>query len=328
MAIHIRRRELIVMVGGVAAAWPLASRAQQPEKVPTIGFIGPDAANWKAWTTSFAERLAQLGWIEGRTVAIDYRWSEGRRERVAEFASEFVQQKVDVIVTYGGAVTTIQKATTTIPIVFALSNDPLGGGLVASLSRPGGNATGLSIESADTVSKRLEFLRDVVPQLRRLAVLFDAGYPAAAKEATEVQAAAHALGLDIASYEIRRVDDVAPALEALKSKSDALYVVENALIAPNVARIISFAVAARLPTCFITGDYVKAGGLMSYGPSYPTLFRRAAEIADKILHGAKPADIPVEQPSKFEFVINMKTAKSLGLTIPHNLLVLADEVIE
>jgi putative tryptophan/tyrosine transport system substrate-binding protein len=324
----MRRREFIAFLGSTTVAWPLAARAQQPNKVPIIGFIGPDAANWNAWTTAFAERLAQLGWIDGRTVAIDYRWSEGGRERVAEFAAEFVQQKVDVIVTYGGAVATIRKATTTIPIVFALSNDPLGGGLVASLSRPGGNATGLSIESADTVSKRLELLRDVVPQLRRLAVLFDAGYPAAVKEAGEVRSAGLALGLDIAPYEIRRIDDVAPALEALKSQSDALYVVEDALISPHVARIVSFAIAARLPTSFISGDYVKAGGLMSYGPSYPTLFRRTAEIADKILRGAKPDDIPVEQPSKFEFVINTKTAKSLGLTVPDKMLALADEVVE
>jgi putative tryptophan/tyrosine transport system substrate-binding protein len=322
----MRRRDFVIVFGSLAFVWPTLTRAQQPDKI--VGFIGPDAVNWAGWTAAFADRLAQLGWIDGRTVAIDYRWSAGRSERVSAFASEFVQQKVNVIVTYGGAVSTIRKATTTIPIVFALSNDPLGGGLVASLSRPGGNATGLSIESADTVGKRLEFLRDVVPQLRRLAVLFDAGYPAAVKEAGEVQAAAHALGLDIAPHEIRHPDEVAPALEALRSQSDALYVVENALIAPNVTRIVSFAIGARLPTSFITGDYVRAGGLMSYGPNYPTLFRRAAELADKILRGANPADIPVEQPSKFEFVINLKTANALGLTIPHNLLVLADEVIE
>ena len=324
----MRRRDFIIVFGSFAFVWSTPARAQQPNNVPIIGFIGPDAVNWTAWTAAFAERLAQLGWIDGRTVAINYHWSEGRSERVAEFASEFVQNKVDVIVTYGGAVSTIRKATMAIPIVFALSNDPLGGGLVASFSRPGGNATGLSIKSADTVSKRLEFLRDLVPQLRRLAVLFDAGYPAAVKEANEVQAAAHALHLDLARHEIRHSDDVAPALEALVSQSDALYVVENALIAPNVTRIVSFAVGARLPTSFITGDYVRAGGLMSYGPNYPALFRRAAEIADKILRGANPADIPVEQPSKFEFVINLKTAKALDLTVPDKMLALADEVIE
>jgi putative tryptophan/tyrosine transport system substrate-binding protein len=323
----MRRRDFITLVGGATAAWPLAARAQL-DKVQTIGFLGPDAVNWRAWTTAFAERLGQLGWIEGRTVAINYRWSEGGSKRVAEIASEFVQQKVDVIVTYGGAVATIRKATTVIPIVFALSNDPLGGGLVASLSRPGGNATGLSIQSADTVGKRLELLRDIVPQLRRLAVLFDAGYPAAVKESGAVQAAARALGLDVAPHEIRSVDDVAPALEALKSQSDALYVVENALIAPNLTRIVRFAIGARLPTSFITSDYVRAGGLMSYGPSYPALFRRAAEMVDKILHGAKPTDIPVEQPSKFEFVINMKTAKALGLTVPYSTQLIADELIE
>ena len=324
----MRRREFIAFLSSATVAWPLAARTQPSNKVPTIGFIGPNAANWHAWTAAFAERLAQLGWIDGRTVAIDYRWSEGRRERVAEFASEFVQQKVDVIVTYGGAVTTLRKATTTIPIVFALSNDPLGGGLVASLSRPGGNATGLSIESADTVSKRLELLRDVVPQFHRLAVLFDADYPTATKEANEVRAASRAFDLDVTQHGIHRPDDVVPALEALKSQSDALYVVEDALISPNVARIVSFAVGARLPTSFITGDYARAGALMSYGPNYPALFRPTAEIADKILRGAKPADIPVEQPSKFEFVINLKTAKALGLTVPDKMLALADDVVE
>jgi putative tryptophan/tyrosine transport system substrate-binding protein len=323
----VRRRDFITLVGGAAVAWPLAARAQ-PDKLPTVGFLGPDAANWIAWTTAFAGRLSELGWIEGRTVAINYRWSEGASKRVAEIASEFVQQKVDVIVTYGGAVTTIRQATTVIPIVFALSNDPLGGGLVASLSRPGGNATGLSIQSADTVGKRVELLRDIVPQLRRLAVLVDAGYPAAVKESSQVQATARPLGLDIALHEIRSADDVAPALEALRSQSDALYIVENALIAPNLTRIVRFAIGARLPTSFITSDYVRAGGLMSYGPSYPALFRRAAEMVDKILHGAKPADIPVEQPSKFEFVINMKTAKALGLTVPYSTQLIADEVIE
>jgi putative tryptophan/tyrosine transport system substrate-binding protein len=324
----MKRREFTIVFGSLAFLWSAPARAQQPDKIPIIGFIGPDAVNWAAWTAAFAQRLAQLGWLDGRTAAIHYRWSEGRSERVAEFASEFVQNKVDVIVTYGGAVRTIRKATMAIPIVFALSNDPLGGGLVASLSRPGGNATGLSIESADTVSKRLDFLRDVVPQLRRLAVLFDAGYPAAVKEANEVKAAAHPFGLDIVRHEIRHPDDVAPALEALRNQSDALYVVEDALIAPNVARIVSFAVGAHWPTSFITGDYVRAGGLMSYGPNYPVLFRRAAEIADKILRGANPADIPVEQPSKFEFVINLKTAKALGLTVDDKMLALADEVIE
>jgi putative tryptophan/tyrosine transport system substrate-binding protein len=320
----VRRRDFIIL----AVAAPLAARAQQPDKVPIIGLIGADAGSWNAWTTAFAARLAQLGWIDGRTVAINYCWSEGRSDRFAEFASEFVRQEIDVIVTYGGAVTGIRKATTAIPIVFALSNDPVGSGLVASLSRPGGNATRLSIGSADTVGKRLQLLREAVPQLRRLAVLLDAGYPAAVKEAGEVQAIAPALSLEIAPHEIRGPDNVAPALEAIKFQSDARYVVPSLLIDPHVTRIASVAVGARLPTSFPNREFVRAGGLMSYGPNFPALFRRAAEITDKILRGANPGDIPVEAASAFEFVINMKTAEALGLTISDKMLALADEVIE
>ena len=331
MEAALRRRDFITLLGGAATAWPLTARSQPANKLPTIGVLGDRAATYSpqgAWGAAFVERLRELGWIENRTIAIEYRYSEGSLERVAEVATEFARLQVDIIVTFGGTVTTLKHANASTPIVFAIATDPIGSGLVASLARPGGSVTGLSIQATDTAGKRLELLRQVVPRLRRLAIIFDAGYRGAVLEAGEVQAVARNLGFEVASHEIRRPEDVAPALEALKGQADALYLVENTLINVNRARIIPFAFSARLPTTFSSGDLVKAGGLMSYGPDFPDLFRRAAEIVDKILRGTKPADIPVEQPTKFDFVINLKTAKALGLTVPPTLLATADEVIE
>jgi putative tryptophan/tyrosine transport system substrate-binding protein len=319
----MRRREFIALVGSVTAVWPLAARAG---KLPTIGVLGSDAPGWSAWTAVFVQRLHELGLIEGRTIAIEYRWSEGRPERVAEVAAEFVRQKVDIIVTHGGAVAALKQATSDIPIVFAIAVDPVGGGLVANLSRPGGNVTGLSLQLTDIAGKRLELLREAVPGLRRLAILFDAGYLASLKESSEAQAAARTVGLEIAPIGIRRTDEIAPAFEALKV--DALYVVDNALVTANRTRIIALAVGVGLPTAFSGREFVEAGGLMSYGPDYRALFLRAADYVDKILHGTKPGDIPVEQPTRFEFVINLKTAKALGITIPGTLIARADEVVE
>jgi putative ABC transport system substrate-binding protein len=296
--------------------------------MPTIGFLGDSATTWSPWTAVFAERLRELGWIEGRTVTIEYRWSEARTERIAEIAAEFVRQKIDVIVTYGAAVTTLKQATTSIPIVFAIAVDPVGIGLVASLSRPAGNVTGLSLQQTDTASKRLELLREVVPHLRRLAIMFDVRYPASMSELGEVQAVSRTFGLEVAPHEIRRGEDIRLVFEALKGQADALYVVENALISANRTEIIALALKARLPTTFLGGHMAKAGGLMSYGPNMPALFRRAADYVDKILKGAKPSDLPVEQPTKFDLVINLKTAKALGLNIPPGVLAIADEVIE
>jgi putative ABC transport system substrate-binding protein len=272
--------------------------------------------------------LHELGWIEGRTIAIEYRWSEGRPTRVAEIATEFVRLKVDVIVTMGSAVPTLKQATAVIPIVFAVATDPLGDGLVANLARPGGNVTGLSQQSTDLAGKRLELLREVVSGLHRLAILVDVGYPAGVLEMNKVQTAARTLGLDAALLEIRRAEDIAPAFEALRPPADALYVVGDALVNANGARIIALALEARLPTIFYSRDFVQAGALMSYGPNYSAQFLRAAELVDKILRGAKPGDIPVEQPTKFELVINLTTAKTLGLAIPASFLSLADELIE
>ncbi len=324
----MQRRDFIKIIGSAAAAWPLGSQAQQPGKLPTIGVLGADAGVWGPWIAAFVERLSKLGWIENRTVSIEYRWSEGRPERVAEIAAEFVRLKVDVIVAPGSAVAAVKQTTTLIPIVFAVAVDPVGAGLVASLAQPGGNVTGLSLQQIDAVGKRLELLHEVMLQLRKLAIMADAGYPDAVQEARNVELAARARGLEATLLGVRRAEEIAPAFETLKAQADALYVVSDALIAANRSRIITFALSAHVPTMLSYRDYVQAGGLMSYGPSYPDLFRHAADVVDKILRGTKPGDIPVEQPTKFEFVINLTTAKALGLTIPASMLSLADEVIE
>jgi putative ABC transport system substrate-binding protein len=323
----VKRREFITLVGA-AAAWPLAAPAQQG-KLPTIGFLGASTpSGWTRFVAAFERRLRELGWIDGRTVAIEYRWAEGRSERYEEIAAEFVRLKVDVIVTVGGAVGATKQATTLIPIVFAVALDPLGSGFVASLARPGGNVTGLSAQSPDLGGKRLEILRELLPSLHRLAIIANVGYAAAALEMDEVRAAARTLGLDTVTLEIRRAEDIAPAFDALKGRADALYVCTDVLVNTNRVRINTLAVGARLPTMHAIREYLEAGGLVSYGPDYADLWQRAGDYVDKILRGAKPAEIPVEQPTKFELVVNLTTAKALGLTIPASFLLRADEVIE
>ena len=270
-----------------------------------------------------------LGWIDGRTVAIEYRWAEGRSERYTEIAAEFVRLKVDVIVTAGASVVAAKQATSVIPIVFAVAADPLGTGLVASLARPGGNVTGLSNQQVDITGKRLELLREVLPDFRRLAIMANVGYPAAVLDMNEVQVAARKLGLDVVDkLEIRKPEDVAPAFDALKGGAQALYVCGDALVDAVRARINTLALGARLPTIYPNREYLQAGGLMSYGANFSDLFRRAADFVDKILHGAKPGALPVEQPTKFELVINLTAAKALGLKIPEAFLLRADELIE
>jgi len=324
----MKRREFISLLGGAAAVWPLAARAQQP-KLPTIGFLGTAAASaWGPWTAAFVQRLHELGWIGGRTVAIQYRWAEGRTDRFAEIAAEFVRIKVDVIVTGGNAAVAAKQASSAVPIVFALVDDPVGLGLIASLARPGGNVTGLSIQNPDLAGKRVELLREVVPGLRRLAIMANVELPSAASEMREVQTAARTLDLDATTFPIRRAEDIAPAFEALKGSADALYVVGDGLVITHRVRINTLALIARLPTIYPVREYVDAGGFMSYGPNFPDQFRRAADYVDKILRGAKPGEIPVEQPTKFDLVINLTTAKALGLTIPESFLLRADEVIE
>ena len=325
-----RRREFITLMGDVATAWPLAARAQQPGKLKTIGFLGTiTPAVQIRWTDAFVQRLRELGWIEGRTIAIEFRWAEGRSERAAEIVAEFVRQKVDVIVAGGTEyVLAAKQATSVIPIVFPNVGDPVGSGLVAGLARPGGNATGLSIQGTDTVGKRVELLRDVIPGLRRLAIMANVDNSAVVLELRQVQAVARTLGLEVTTLEIRRAEDITPAVEALKSRADALYICPDPLTNTHRVRINTLALGTRLPTISGVREYVEAGGLMSYGPNFPDLFRRAADFVDKILRGAKPADIPVEQPTKFDFVINLTTAKALGLEVPATLIARADEVIE
>jgi putative ABC transport system substrate-binding protein len=325
----MRRREFITLIGG-AAAWPLAARGQQPGRLPTIGYMGQgtQAAEAKR-VAAFTGRLRELSWMEGRTVIIDYRWTEGRSDLAADIAGEFARRKVDIIVTSGTPlIAAAKQVTTSIPIVFTAAGDPVGSGLVASLARPGGNVTGLSVLATDLASKRLDLLRQLVPELRRVAIMGNVANPVIVQELGEYQAASRALGLQVITSEIRRVPDIAPAIDALKGNADALYVCQDLLTFSNWNRINTLTLGARLPTMQASRESIEAAGLIAYGPSFPDLSRRAAEYVDKILRGAKPAELPVEQPTKFEIVINLITAKALGITVPPALLARVDEVIE
>jgi putative tryptophan/tyrosine transport system substrate-binding protein len=323
----MRRRDFLAATGSMMV-WPVAASAQQTGRLPTIGFLGANPTLFAPWTASLTTRLRELGWIDGRTVAIEYRWSEGRTERYAEIAEEFVRRKVDVIVTVGSAVPSVRQATTVIPIVFAVAIDPVRSGLVSSLANPGGNVTGLSLQAANLAGKRLEILRELLPQLRRLAVLFNGGNDQTVLEMNDTEAAARELKIDVAPLEIRARQDIATMFEKLNSQADALYVVVDQLIVANFNRILTFALSNRLPMIYSTRDFVQTGGLMSYGPSYVDLFRRAGDYVDRILHGAKPADMPVEQPTRFELILNLTTARALGLRVPEPFLLRVDEVIE
>jgi putative ABC transport system substrate-binding protein len=325
----MKRREFITLLGGAAAAWPLVARAQQRPKLPTVGILGgATPATWSAWLPAFIRRLAELGWIEGRTVAIEYRWAGGSPERAAELAAEFVRLKVDVILTAGGVLAGVKPVTSVIPIVFAVATDPVGAGFAASLARPGGNLTGLSLQTTDYAAKRVELLHELIPMARSLAILVNSSNPGVIPEMREAETAIRALGLLSSAVEIRRAEDIAPAFAAIKGRADALYVCSDVLVNVNRVRINTLALGARLPTMYSIREYVEAGGLMSYGPDLVDLFRRAAGYVDKILRGAKPADLPIEQPTKFELVVNLTTAKTIGLTILPAFLARADEVIE
>ena len=325
----MRRREFIIGLGG-AALLPFAAQAQQTGKLPTVGFLGTATlSTMSSRVAAFAQRLREHGWIENRTVAIEYRWAEGRSERYGEIAAEFVRLKVDVIVTSGTPVViAARQVTAAIPIVFVTVTDPVGSGLVASLPRPGGNITGLSLQSPDIAGKRLALLREVVPNLRQVAFMGNVDNPFVVREMRELQSAAGTLGLEIATFEIRRSQDIGPAFEALKPRAQALYLASEGLVDANRLRINILALGARLPTMWAQQELAEAGGLMSYGPNFLDQFRRAGDYVDKILRGAKPADIPVEQPVKFDFVINQIVAKALGIEIPPTLIARADEVIE
>jgi putative ABC transport system substrate-binding protein len=321
------RRQFITLLGGTAAAWPFGARAQQ--KVPIIGFLGASTqANWTQWTNAFMQRLRELGWIEGRNVAIEFRWAEGREERFAEIAAEFARLNVAVILTVGSAVPAAKQASSSIPIVFAIAVDPVGSGFVTSLARPRTNATGLSAQSADLAGKRIEILRELFPSLSRLAVIANLDYAASMMEVGEVEAAARKLGVKIEMPEIRRAADIVPAFEALKKGAQALYVCASALVNANISRINILALGAHLPMIHPLREYLASGGFMSYGANNAELFRRSADFVDKILRGTKPGDIPVEQPTKFDLVVNLTVATALGIDLPPTLLARADEVIE
>jgi putative tryptophan/tyrosine transport system substrate-binding protein len=275
--------------------------------------FGPTCAADAGVFTPLSRAEIPLGWIDGRNVAIEVRWAEGHVERFAEIAAELVRLKVDVILTHNTPpVLAAKRATSVIPIVFASAGDPIGTGLVASLARPGGNVTGLSSQLSDTAGKRLQLLREAVPSLRRLAIMGNGGNPITVLEMDEVQVVARTLGLEVATLDIRRADDIAPAFDALQGRADALYLCGDPVVTTNRIRTNTLALGARLPTMSVFRQYVEAGGLMSYGPNFPGMFRRAADYVDKILRGTKPGDIPVEQATKFDLVINLTTAKVLA----------------
>ena len=324
----MQRREFMGLVGG-AAAWPVVARAQQPGTLPVVGIIVPGTLESHGkWLAAFAERLRELGWVEGRTVAFEYRWADGRAERYAEFAADLVRLKVNVIVTSTlRAVIAAKQATSAIPIIFTSVGNPVSAGLVQSLAQPGSNLTGLSQQGPELGTKRLELLREMIPDLRRVAVMANPVNPSTNLEIEEVQLAARQFGIDVSVLQVKRAEDIGPAIESSKGV-EGLYVVIDPLMSVNQDKINALAIGARLPTLHGLRDYVVTGGLMSYGANFTALFRRAGDYVDKILHGANPAGLPVEQPTKFDLVINLKTAKALGLTVPPKLLARADEVIE
>jgi putative ABC transport system substrate-binding protein len=330
MTAFIGRRKFITLLGGAAAAWPLAVRAQRAGTLPTIGFLGSASPSTQASrAAAFVQRLRELGWIENRTVAIEYRWAEGRSERFREIAAEFVRLKVNIIITSGNAaVIAAKQATSDIPIVFASAADPVEGGLVTSLARPGGNVTGLSGQATDYAGKRLELLREIVPSLRRVAIAANTNIVASLLQVHEIGKSARTLGLEAPLVEIRQGEDIAPAIAAIKDRADALFIVADPLMVTNRVRTNTLAQGVGLPTIYNFREFVEAGGLISYGPDFPDLWRRSADYVDKILRGARAVDLPVQQPTKFDLVINLKTAKALGITVPPSLLARADEVIE
>jgi len=325
------RREFITLLGGAVLASPLAANAQQPAgKLPMLGYLGGGGPTSQGtWVDAFVQPLRELGWIEGRTIAIEYRWGEGSAERYADIAAEFVRLKVDVILAGGTeAAIAAKQATSVIPIIFSTAGDPVGSRLVASLARPGSNITGLSNQGSDLPAKRLGLLREILPGLRRLAVMANADYSGGVTEREQIDATARTLGLELVPLPIRRVEDISSVFDGLKDRAEALYITGDSLVNAQRLRIITLALVGRLPTMFSQRQYVEGGGLMSYGPNYPDMNRRAADYVDKVLRGAKPASLPVEQPTKFELVVNLITAKALGIDIPPTLLARADEVIE
>ena len=321
------RREFITLLGGAAAAWPLAARAQQTA-MPVIGILWPGAEPpAPPRMESFRQVLRQLGFIEGQNVAIELRYARGGLQQIPDLAAELVRIKSDVLVTFGDLTPKVaQQATTTIPIV-AISDDILGAGLVASLSHPDANTTGLTIMSPELSAKRLEVLQEMVPAMSRVAALWDP--TTGASQVTQTERAAKSLNLNLQVLEVRRREDVVSAFRAARDgRADAINVFSSPFLASLFREIIVLSTEYRLPAIYQWKEHVEAGGLVSFGPSLAAMFRQTATIVIKILKGAKPADLPVEQPTKFELAVNARTATALGLGIPPSILVRADEVIE
>ena len=327
----MRRREFITLLGG-AAVWPLAARAQQMGKVPRIGYLGSSSPSLEPhFVEAFRQKLRELGHIEGENIAIEYRWAEGQDRRLPELAAELVRLQPNVIVTAGtpGALAAMQ-ATKTIPIVMASSGDPVGAGLVTSLARPGGHVTGFTIVGPQIEGKRLELLKEAVPELSRVAVLWNPSNPALVSYFDTIENAGRTLRISLDPVaEVRRANELDNAFFAIASaRPRALLVVADRFLLAHRKRIVEFAAAKRLPGMFPYREYVEAGGLMSYAPSNIELFRGAATYVDKILKGAKPGDLPVQEPTKLELIVNLKTSKAIGLTVPESFLLRADELIE
>jgi putative tryptophan/tyrosine transport system substrate-binding protein len=326
----MRKKVIRLTLGAMLFALCLSAEAQQAAKVPRIGVLAaPTASVFSSRIEVFRQGLRDLGYLEGKKISLEYRYAEGKLDRLPHLAAELVHLKVDVILTAGEFATLAAKnATRTIPIVFAVTEDAVESGLVSSLARPGGNATGLTVLAAELGGKRLELLKESFPKVARVAFLWPSGGPRGNVPFTEMEAAAKALGLKLQSLPVRGLDDFEPAFEAAKREdAHALVTTPTAVINTQRDRIVDFAAKNRLPAMYAGPEFVEAGGLMSYAPSYTDLYRRAATFVDKILKGTKPADLPVEQPKKFEFIINLKAAKQIGLTIPPNVLARADKVI-
>ena len=320
---------MIAGLGAAAAAWPLVARAQNVKAVFRIGVLETQSASMNAENlAAFREGLRQLGYAEGTNLIVEYRSAEGRGELFPELVSELLRLKVDVIVTRGTpAVLAAKNATRSVPIVMAAVGEPLL--VISSLARPGGNVTGLSGFSNELEAKRVEVIKEMVPGAMRIAGLYNMGNPVVPPQWNEVRAATQRLGLDSQLLDVRKADDIAPALDvATKQHADALMVSIDALTQANRKLIVELVAKHRLPAIYVSREFIEEGGLIAYGPSYPDLYRRAATYVDKIFKGAKPSELPVEQPTKFELILNLKTAKALNLTVPPSLLFRADEVIE
>jgi ABC-type uncharacterized transport system substrate-binding protein len=330
----VNRRQFITLLGGAAVAWPIAARAQQPAStVRRIGFLlpgGPRTTVVRGQLEAFRQGLKEYGWIEGQNISVEYRFAEGKEDALPGIAAELVRLRPDVIVAEGTVATRAAKTVTqTIPIVMATSNDPVGTGLVASLNRPGGNVTGLSLQTDELSGKRLQLLTEIVPGLARVAVLSDPLNPSMAAIVEQTKAAAETLGVEIHVVEVQGLDQFESAFTAVtRAHAGALIVLPAAVLYGQHPRIVTFTTASHLPALFPEKEVAEAGGLIAYGPSIPGSFRRAAGYVDKILRGAKPADLPIEQPTTFELVVNLQTARAIGVIIPTSILLRADEVIE